>query len=380
MCYEELRNSPFVSELKEVVEELRQINAVPSSFSEANIARLQHQATEQLERLDAEVKHNKTSQVKESTRISLQDYGNMLFSCGDFELAMSVYLRARDYCTISQHVVDGCLNIIRASIELERWEQILNFAARGLSETQSNPNPVTTAILKCVSGLACLCQGRYKAAANYFLECPLESADAFKEFLSPRDIALYTALCGMGYFTRAELRQQLIENPAFKQAIEYLPELRDILRYFTASQPAAWRAALLRLRNDMLLDIYLHKHVDRLMENITEVALVQYVSPFITLEMEVVANAFSMSMKTLEDALTKLVMRGRVGARIDSEKKILYKVTVNERNKAFAEALKTGRNYELHSKAMLFRALLQQHNIAVAGTRPAQMIIDPFGI
>ena len=43
LCYEELRSSLNMRELNEVVDELRSINALPDTFSEATVTRIMQQ-------------------------------------------------------------------------------------------------------------------------------------------------------------------------------------------------------------------------------------------------------------------------------------------------------------------------------------------------
>eukprot|EP00048_Salpingoeca_helianthica_P020726 m.8124 g.8124 ORF g.8124 m.8124 type:complete len:446 (+) comp5174_c0_seq1:133-1470(+) len=364
LCLEGLRSPGAVNvrDLREVASELERAGWLPADYSEAATAKLAAQVKDQQDRLETEVKQSRSAVVKENVRVALRDLGNHLFDSGDFEGAFASFMRARDFCSQPSHLLEGFFSIIRTALELERWEQVATFSARALAD-KPQPGPAST--LNALSGLAALVQGRYRVAATHFLEITLANPDVIKPYLSPRDIGLYVTLCALATFTRTELREKLIENPNFKHALEHTPEFRDILRDFLASRPRAWRAVLARVRNDLLLDVYLHAHVDALFALITEVALIQFVSPYISLDMNVIAEAFALSLPDLEQKLVALALSGKMNIRIDSNAKIVHKILTNERAATFAQALQTGRTFELHCQGLLVRSLMQRHQLTI---------------
>ena len=46
------------------------------------------------------------------------DLGDFYSMRGDFAMALKCYVRTRDYCTTSKHIITMCLNIIRVSIHM----------------------------------------------------------------------------------------------------------------------------------------------------------------------------------------------------------------------------------------------------------------------
>ena len=73
---------------------------------------------------------------------------------------------------------------------------------------------------------------------------------------------------------------------------------------------------------DLLLDIHLHDHVTSLYQKIRSKALVQYFSPFISVDLNVMASAFNTDVLGLEKELSGLIMEGSIEARIDSHNKV----------------------------------------------------------
>ena len=46
------------------------------------------------------------------------DLGDFHYERGDFNAALKCYVRTRDYCTTSKHIINMCLYVIRASIQM----------------------------------------------------------------------------------------------------------------------------------------------------------------------------------------------------------------------------------------------------------------------
>ena len=68
-------------------------------------------AVHKLERLENELNNHKTSLVKESIRMGHNDLGDFHSERGDFAAALKCYVRTRDYCTTSKHIITMCLNL-----------------------------------------------------------------------------------------------------------------------------------------------------------------------------------------------------------------------------------------------------------------------------
>jgi len=123
------------------------------------------------------------------------------------------------------------------------------------------------------------------------------------------------------------------------------------------------------MRNDLLLDIHLHQHVNSLYQQIRNRALIQYFSPFVSVDLATMAKAFNTEVNGLEKELSGLISEGNIKARIDSHNKVLHAKAINQRSATFEKALKMGDNYQRNSKSMLLRVSLMKHDFVV---RPQQ--------
>jgi len=112
------------------------------------------------------------------------DLGDFHYGRGDLNSALKCYVRTRDYCTTSKHIVTMCLNVIMVSVEMGNYAHVLNYVnkAEQLPELQdAGYDPVVLAKLKVCAGLAHLNSRKYKVAARRFLDTTFDLGHQFNE-------------------------------------------------------------------------------------------------------------------------------------------------------------------------------------------------------
>lgn len=112
--------------------------------------------------------------IKESIRMGYNDFGDFYYAHGQLGDAFKSYVRTRDYCTTSKHIIQMCLNVILVSIELGQFMHVSNYVSKA-EQTPDSLDAVTIAKLRCAAGLANLEAKKYKLAARkvspYSFEC-----------------------------------------------------------------------------------------------------------------------------------------------------------------------------------------------------------------
>jgi len=341
-------------------------SAFPADYSW--IEAVDKKASQTLDKLEADLTSHKTSLVKESIRMGHNDLGSFHCDRGDFATALKCYVRTRDYCTTSKHTVSMCLNVIKVSIHMDNYTHVSNYVTKA-EMTPEISDSILAAQLKVASALTHLDAKKYKMAARKLLEVPSELGSAFNEVISSQDVALYGGLCALASFDRAELRTKLIENTGFRTFLELFPEVRELVHDFYGSRYASCLKYLEKLRPDLLLDIHLREHVVTLYEDIRSKALIQYFSPFVSVDMRRMAEAFNADVVDLEKELAKLIMAGSIPARIDSQNKVLYARHADQRHATFQKALTMGDEYMRDTKALLLRLHLLRESFTVKAER-----------
>jgi len=227
---------------------------------------------------------------------------------------------------------------------------------------------LVSAKLKCAQALAHLDGSnvtRYKQAAKFFLETSFELSSQYNEVISPNDVAVYGGLCALASFDRAELKAKVIDNPEFKNFLELEPHIRELIQSFYHSRYKTCLKIMEDWKNDFLLDYHIHSHIEALYDHIRRKALIQYFSPFLTVDLVKMATSFSTDLPALERELARLIRDDQIQARIDSHKKILHAKQQDQRSHIFEKSLSIGADYEKATRAMLLRINLIKADMVV---------------
>ena len=311
-------------------------------------------------KLRADLSSAKASMIKESIRVGHSDLGDFLLEQGDASAALKSFVSSRDYCTTTKHQLQMCTNVIRASLYLEHYGHIESYVSKAQSmmsrdEMSDDDSFVVDAQVRCARGLSSLHHRSYKSAACHFLAVPSNNtACSINELMSPKDVALYGTVCALASYSRKEVKAAL-SNAPFGEFLEMLPAARDALRSFVSRDFKTCLGILEDIKPRLKIDIYLCSHVAALYKKIRERALVQYVAPYLTVDLTKMASCFRCSCAALEKELVQLVHRDLIKARIDTSERTLHFYKSDERLKAHKRAVKVGETFSSEIGAMLVR-------------------------
>ncbi|KAI4973382.1 hypothetical protein ZWY2020_035643, partial [Hordeum vulgare] len=172
-----------------------------------------------------------------------------------------------------------------------------------------------------------------------FLVTGPELGSNYSEVIAPQDVAVYGALCALASFDRSELKSKVIDNINFRNFLELVPEVRELVNDFYASRYGSCLEHLEKLKPNLLLDIHLSEHLETLYNDIRHKAIVRYTVPFIYVDLNTMASAFKSSVSMLEKELAALITENKI-----------------------QRALQTGNEFERDIKAMLLRANIIKHD------------------
>jgi len=247
------------------------------------------------------------------------------------------------------------------------FTHVANYITKAES-TPDSSDPALVAQQRVAAGLAFLESKKYKLAARKFLSVAAELGSGYSDVASSQDVALYGGLCALASFDRAELKAKVIESPTFRTFLELYPQVREAVNDFYHSRYSACLANLHKLRPDLSLDLHLHDHASQLYEDIRSRALIQYFSPFVTVDMRLMASAFGATVEALEKELAGLIMSKQIHARIDSQNKVLHARHADQRTSTFAAAIQMGDDYMRDMTALLLRINLMRADFVVKGS------------
>jgi COP9 signalosome complex subunit 1 len=316
------------------------------------------QRTAQL-RLEGEIKEARTGQVKEKIRLSLMDLGESQLWQGQYAKASGSFMRSRDYCTNAQHTVQMSLAVVRASVFNGALGTVHNYLAKARSALEgagarSGADVQAAAKLDALSGLSELAAEDFAGAALSFQRVGLELGSSLNEVLACEDVALYGGLLAMATQSREQLRAGALASSSFRAMLETAPLVREALVEFVASRYVRLFESLAQIEAAARCDLFLAKHLPKLMRMVRSRALKQYVSPFSSVDLTRMAEAFRATPELLEADLVELILGGQLEAKIDRQSRFLLLTSTDPREAVLARALALGKhfNYEAHNAAL----------------------------
>ena len=105
------------------------------------------------------------------------DFGDFYYAHGQLGEAFKSYVRTRDYCTTSKHIIHMCMSVILVSIEMGQFTHVTSYVSKAEQATEAL-DPITAAKLRCAAGLANLEAKKYKLAARKVCSFSLFSTSA----------------------------------------------------------------------------------------------------------------------------------------------------------------------------------------------------------
>ncbi|CAL0318333.1 unnamed protein product [Lupinus luteus] len=368
MAHDEIKKGENTQLYREVVQKIDGRLGPDYDMDVAWAENVDRRAEQKKEKLENELNAYRTNLIKESIRMGYNDFGDFYYSHGQLGDAFKSYVRTRDYCTTSKHIIHMCMSAILVSTEMGQFTHVSSYVSKA-EQAPESLDLITIAKLRCAAGLANLEAKKYKLAARKFLEVGSELGSHYNEVIASQDVATYGGLCALATFDRSELKSKVIDNINFRNFLELVPEVRELINDFYSSHYASCLEYLGNLKANLLLDIHLHDHVETLYDQIRHKALIQYTHPFVSVDLNMMANAFKTTVTGLEKELEALITDNQIQARIDSHNKILYARHADQRNATFQRVLETGRVFDRDVRHMLLRSNLIKHEHNLRASR-----------
>jgi len=389
MLLTEIKAGQDVTFYTEVLQLMADLHVPAEPKDTAWVSKVTEQSEKVFERLEVELCQHKLNSIKEKVRMGHNDLGQHHLATGNLHEALKCFIRTRDYGTTSKHAIEMSLHVIKVGVLLGNYSHVMNYVSKAEQALETPPDPSITAKLRVVTGLSQLEGGKYKAAGLKLTQMKVEVGKDnnqpviknihpddlnFSEVMAPQDVATYGGLCALATFDRQELATKVMEDTAFKQFMELVPDMRQAVEHFYHSRYAACLSLMDKVRGDLELDLHMAPHVDKLYALIRSRALVQYFTPFASVRMDLMADAFNCSLQQLQTELSQLIMKKEIKARIDSHNKIIYARHADLEVSTFHRSLLMGQQYQRQTIGLLLRLDLISHDMAI---RSSNRVLGP---
>jgi len=388
MLLSEIKGGQDVTLYQETLQLMNDFNVPAEPKDQEWITKVQEQTEKAFEKLEVELCQHKLNSIKEKVRMGHNDLGHHHLATGNLHEALKCFIRTRDYGTTQKHAIEMSLHVIKVGVLLGNYSHVMNYVSKAEQALETPPDPVVSAKLRVVTGLSHLEGAKYKQAALKFTHMKVEVGKdnnqpvlknihpddlSFSEVMAPQDVATYGGLCALATFDRQELSSKVMADTAFKQFMETSPDMRQAVDHFYHSRYAACLSLMDKMRGDLEMDLHMAPHVDSLYALIRSRALVQYFTPFASVRMDLMAEAFNCDIPQLQTELSQLIVKKEIKARIDSHNKIIYARTADHEVSTFHRAIQMGKEYERQTIGLLMRLDLISNDISIRSSNSKVM-------
>ncbi|OQV25621.1 COP9 signalosome complex subunit 1 [Hypsibius exemplaris] len=353
-----------------------------------------------MEKLEHDLKNYKANSIKESIRRGFDDIGYHFLAAGDANNALKAFNSSRDYAEGLKEQAHMLSNRLKACVYLQHFpnpnqlqenmrdiEAGLERISAGLVKDAklkdakekeggivAGPSVVATDsqldrswnLIKACMALYQMSAGEYTKAADLFVSLNPESCD-FPDVIVGRDIAQYGALCALARYDRQTLKEKVLSNKGFKSFLETAPEVRRMVEKFYTSQFGEFLGSFNEHRNQLMLDLLLAPHVDGLLAQTRTHGMIEFFRCYDSVKLEDMSREFCYTPAELHEELVKLILSGRLPARIDSLNQNLNRDTPD----VFMEsALKVKQNVDqlkIDLHVAILRSNLARHGFSIRG-------------
>jgi len=179
------------------------------------------------------------------------------------------------------------------------------------------------------------------------LETPTQFEEVFNDIFSYQDVGTYGALLALVEFDREELKNKCLDNSTFRNFLESVPKIKDLVNYFYDSKYEKMLETLESVKGDLKYDYLLEQHLPYILREIRNKALVQYVLPYTHIDLNQMAQIFDTSLEKIESEVVSLIQSKKIKARIDSHNKILSTTIRDQKNITLKLMFDMGEKFEV---------------------------------
>ena len=215
-----------------------------------------------------------------------------------------------------------------------------------------------------IMGICNIENANYKQATEFFLRV---GGDNNNELVTNSDLAGYICICGLSSMERSSINNDILKSKSFLTLAEDEPKYIELLECFLTCKFYRLVQILEEIKRGLIYYIYISRFINNLCEEIKNKCIVQFMKAFKKIRISELASNFCCSTEDIEGKLTKLIMDGKIDARIDAHLKIVSSRQIDEKNKVNRSVLNTAKAYLRNTQLALLRMSMIQEGIIVKG-------------
>jgi COP9 signalosome complex subunit 1 len=359
-----LKNEDQIQFYKEVVSAFRSKHVSFQMISEDEVESFETKYKDKVDNKEYKINQSKNAGLKDSYRLNILELGDYNFNSWDLSGAMKVYLRAKDVTVTPDHQYELSTRMGITSL----YKKNYSFAQNNAQKVLMLPSIPENKQISCfiILGLCNIDSANYKQAVENFLRI---GSDNNGEILTNSDLAGYISLCSLVSIDRGSISSDIIKSKAFLSFAEDDPIYIELLESFLTCKFSKVMQILDQIKIYLSHDIFIGKAINSIYDEIKNKSLVQFMKAFKKIRIVELANNFCCGEDYIEKKLARLIMDGKIDARIDAHLKIATSRQVDEKNKVNRSVVNTAKRYLKNNQLLLLRMSMIQEGIIVKANR-----------
>ncbi|VDN57475.1 unnamed protein product [Dracunculus medinensis] len=326
---------------KLVCDEIR-INIDDTLFNE-----LTSKNEKRLQEIDAEIADAEQNLGESEVRQAYLRKSEYLCQIGDKEAATAAFQKTYEKTVGLGYRIDLIFNLIRLGLFFLDHQLINTNIAKAKDLMEQGGDWERKNRLRSYEGLYRMSIRDMKGAAALFLEA-VPTFGSY-ELMSYENLIFYTVICAVYALDRPDLRSKVIRCNEIQEQLTggnekgALAAARRYLEAFYCCKYDELFVVLAQLENEYLkLDRYLTPHYSFYSRAMRLKAYEQFISPYKTVRLDMMAKDFGVSKAFIDKELHRLIAAGHLHCRIDAVRGVIEMNHPDTKNHLYRSVLKDG--------------------------------------
>lgn len=335
-----------------------------SKVSNEELVSWETHTREQADNKEFKISQAKNAGLRDSYRVHILDLANFYYNTGDMASTMKTLQRAKEISITADQQFDlfslmALTSLFKKNISFAQNNAQKIILLAGITDKQ-------TVTARVIMGLCNLENSNYKQATEYFLGLNGENN---KELASNSDLAVYIVLGCLASMDRKEIKSDVVQSKSFLVFSEDEPKLVELLDSFLSCKFSRVVQILEDIKSQYVQDYFIGKSVHSIGEEIKNRCMIQFLKAFRRIKISDLAINFEMTEKTVEEKIAKLIIDGKVDARIDAHQKIVRAREIDQKHKMHKSILNTAADFIKTANLILLKTSIIQEDILVRPLR-----------
>uniref|UniRef100_A0A914HD90 26S proteasome non-ATPase regulatory subunit 6 n=1 Tax=Globodera rostochiensis TaxID=31243 RepID=A0A914HD90_GLORO len=317
-------------------------------IDKAKLQKLKEQNAEKLEEFEKKIKDAEENLGESEVRQSHLAKAEYLCKIGDKERALAAFQQTFDKTVGIGYRIDLVFNMIRIGFFFMDHQIITDNIAKAKELMEKGGDWDRKNRLRSYEALYKMSVRDMRGAASLFLEA-VPTFDAY-ELMNYETLIFYTLLCCVYALDRPDLKEKAIDCSEIQQQLNaeptdkngHLPLVKNLLTTFYNSEYAQFMLALAEMEKYLKRDRYMNPHYQFYTRALRVRAYQQFLTPYKTVSLEVMANCFGVSVEFVDKELFMFISSGALNVRIDAVKRVVEMGQMDGKNQQYKKLLHDG--------------------------------------